>query len=131
MNKDNTVKQAGGFIIQLMPFAEEEVITKLEENLGKIKSVTSLLDAGNSPEEIINILLEGMDVEITDKMPVQFYCNCDKEHVTKVLISLGRKEIQAMIDDGKEIELKCHFCNTAYTFSVEELQEILLKADRA
>lgn len=131
MNKDNTVKQAGGFIIQLMPFAEEEVITKLEENLGKIKSVTSLLDAGNSPEEIINILLEGMDVEITDKMPVQFYCNCDKEHVTKVLISLGKKEIQAMIDDGKEIELKCHFCNTAYTFSVEELQEILLKADRA
>lgn len=131
MNKDNTVKQAGGFIIQLMPFAEEEVIARLEENLGKIKSVTSLLDAGNSPEEIINILLEGMDVEITDKMPVQFYCNCDKEHVTKVLISLGKKEIQSMIDDGKEIELKCHFCNTAYIFSVEELQEILLRADRA
>lgn len=131
MNKDNTVKQAGGFIIQLMPFAEEEVIAKLEENLSKIQSVTSLLDAGNSPEEIINILLEGMDIEITDKMPVQFYCNCDKERVTKVMISLGKKEIQDMIDDGKEIELKCHFCNTAYTFSLEELQEILKKANRA
>lgn len=127
MNKDNTVKQAGGFIIQLMPFAEEEVIAKLEENLSKISSVTKLLDDGNTPEQMIDILLDGMEAEITDKMPVQFSCNCDKERVTKVLISLGKKEIQDMIDDGKEIELKCHFCNAAYTFSLEELREILKK----
>lgn len=128
MNKDNTVKQAGGFIIQLMPFAEEEVIARLEENLNKVQSVTGILDAGNTPEQMIQILLDGMEVEITDRMPVQFFCNCDKERVTKVLVSLGQKEIQEMIEDGKEIELKCHFCNSAYTFSLQELQEILKKS---
>ena len=83
MEKDNTVKQAGGFIIQLMPFAEEEVIARLEENLQNIKSVTAMLEAGHTPEEMLTQILDGMDVDILDTMPVSFYCNCSKERVQK------------------------------------------------
>lgn len=128
MEKDNTVKQAGGFIIQVMPFVEDEVVTKLEENIAKIESVTSMLDKGMTPEQILEAVLEGMDVEFTDTMPTKFHCNCSKERVEKALISIGKKDIQEMIDDGKEIEMHCHFCNTSYPFSVEELKEILKKS---
>ena len=130
MNKDNTVKQAGGFLIQLMPFADDAIIDKLEENLSKVSSVTSLLDEGNSPEQLLEIILEGFEIEITDTMPLKFDCNCNKERVEKALISIGRKELQSMIDDGEEVELNCHFCNTNYTFSVEELKAIYKKATR-
>ena len=130
MNKDNTVKQAGGFIIQLMPFASEEVLTKLEENLLKITSVTSMLDAGDSPEMILEKVLEGLDLEITDKMPTQFFCNCEKKRVEKAIISIGKKEIKEMIAEEKPITVNCHFCNTNYTFEVEELKDILKKAVR-
>ena len=125
MEKDNTVRQAGGFIVQLMPNAEEEVIEKLEKNLAQITSVTELLDQGYTPEMLLEKLLGDMDLEINEKVPTSFYCNCDKVRVGKVLISLGEKELQGMIDDGENIELNCHFCNTNYTFSVEELKELL------
>lgn len=128
MNKDNTVAQAGGFIIQLMPFAEEEVIAKLEENLKDITSVTTLLAQGNTPEDLINILCKDLEPVIADKMDTSFYCNCDRDRVEKALISIGKKEIQDMIDEGKEIEMKCHFCNTAYTFSVDELKKLAKKS---
>lgn len=128
MEKNNTVRQAGGFIIQLMPFAEEEVIEKLESNLQKVHSVTKILDDGNTPEQMLELLLEGMELEILDTIPTEFYCNCDKARVEKAIISIGKKEIQDMIDDDKEIEVNCHFCNTSYTFTVEELKEILKKA---
>jgi molecular chaperone Hsp33 len=127
MEKNNTVKQAGGFIIQLMPFADEEVIERLEENLKNISSVTSILDAGNTPEQMIEILLAGMNPEITDTMPAAFACNCSRERVEKALISIGREELKSMINDGKEIELKCNFCNMAYVFSIEELKDIYRK----
>lgn len=127
MEKDNTVKQAGGFIIQLMPFAEESVIAKLEENLAKVESVTSMLDSGKTPEGILETLLGDMELEITDTIPTQFYCNCDKKRVEKAIISIGKKEITDMIDDGEDIEVNCHFCNTHYLFSVEELRELLKK----
>lgn len=130
MNRDNTVRQAGGFIIQLMPFAEDAVIDKLEENLGRISSVTSLLDAGNTPEQLLEMLLEGLEPEFTDTQPLQFFCNCSKERVEKALISIGRAEIEDMINDGKEIEVNCHFCNRHYIFTVEELQAIRQKAIR-
>ena len=130
MEKDNTVKQAGGFIVQVMPFVDDEVVDKLEANIAKIDSVTSMLDQGYTPEQILETVLEGMDVEYTDRMPTAFACNCSKERVEKALISIGKKDIQEMIDDGKEIEVKCHFCNTAYKFSVEELKEILKYARR-
>lgn len=129
MEKDNTVRQAGGFIVQLMPFAEDEVIDRLEKNLSKISSVTTLLDNGNSPEQMLGILLEGLQPEITDTFPTAFYCSCDKKRVEKALISIGKQELQSMIDDGEEIEVNCHFCNTQYKFSIEELKELYKKAE--
>lgn len=130
MGKDNTVKQAGGFIIQLMPFTEESVICKLEENLKNVTSVTAMLEAGNTPEQILEILLDGFDIEFNDKVPTQFHCNCTKERVERALISIGKKDIQEMIDEGKEIEMNCHFCNKNYNFSVEELKKILKECRR-
>ena len=127
MNKNNTVRQAGGFIVQLMPFAEESVISRLEQNVAKISSVTSLLEEGHTPESLLNTVLDGFDVEINDRVPTKFYCNCSKERVEKALISIGRKELNEMIQEGKPIEMNCHFCNTNYTFTVEELKEIFRK----
>ena len=127
MNKDNTVRQAGGFIVQLMPFAEESTIAKLEENVQKITSVTNLLEEGHTPESLLDKVLEGFDVEINEKIPTMFYCNCSRERVEKALISIGRKELNEMIQEGKPIELNCHFCNHNYEFTVEELKEILRK----
>ena len=111
MNKNNTVRQAGGFIVQLMPFAEEEVISRLEQN------VQSLLEK----------VLEGFDMQINEKTDTRFHCNCTRERVEKALISIGRKELNEMIQEGKPIEMNCHFCNTNYTFTVEEMKEILRK----
>lgn len=125
MNKDNTVRQAGGFILQVMPFAEEQTISRLEENVGKIHSVTALLDKGLTPEELLKTVLEGFDLEFNDTIDTEFYCNCSKERVEKALISIGRKDLNEMIQEGKPVELNCHFCNTNYTFSVEELKQIL------
>lgn len=130
MNKDNTVRHAGGFIVQLMPFAEESVIAKLEENVSKISSVTNLMEEDATPEGLLKKVLEGFDIEISDTLPTEFYCNCSKERVEKALISVGRKELNDMIQEGKEVELNCHFCNTNYIFTVEELKEILRKAKR-
>ena len=125
MNRDNTVAQAGGFIVQLMPFAQDAVIERLEENLKGISSVTALLNGGKSPEEILKLLLAGLDMHIQDTLPVEFHCNCSRERVEKVLLSLGRKEIEDMIADGETIEMKCHFCNRAWHFTIEELQRLL------
>lgn len=130
MEKDNTVRCAGGFIVQVMPFIEDKVLEKLEANIQKIQSVTSMLDNGHTPEEMLGQVLEGLDLEITDTLPAGFHCNCSKERIEKAIISIGKKEIQSMIDDGKEIEVKCHFCNTAYTYSVEELKDLLKRAKR-
>ena len=125
MNKNNTVRQAGGFIVQLMPFAEEEVISRLEQNVQKINSVTNLLEEGHTPESLLEKVLEGFDMQINEKMDTRFHCNCSKERVAKALISIGRKELNEMIQEGKPIEMNCHFCNTNYNFTVEELKEIL------
>lgn len=125
MEKNNTVKQAGGFIIQLMPFADEKIVSVLEEKISKITSITTLLEQGMTPEDILNEVLGEFGVEILDKIPTGFKCDCSKERVKKVLISLGRKELEEMINDGKDIELNCHFCNHNYNFSVEELKELI------
>ena len=122
------VKQAGGFIIQLMPFADDAVIEQLEKNLTQIPSVTTMLDAGLTPEQMLEKVLEGMDVEFTDTLPMEFKCNCSKERIEKALISVGEKELKEMIADGKPIEVKCHFCSENYIFSIAELQELLKKA---
>ena len=116
MNKDNTVRQAGGFILQLLPGASEEVISTLENRLKEITSITSLLDAGNTPEMILEHILGDFDLEILDKIPA--------------LISIGKKELQEMINEGKTIEMNCHFCNKHYPVTVEELKGLLEKAVR-
>ena len=128
MEKTNTVRCAGGFIIQLMPFAEEETISKLEHNLSLINSVTALLDQGMTPEQLLERVLDGFDVEITDRMPCSFTCNCSKERVEKALISIGKKELQEMIDEDKPIEVNCHFCGKTYRFDVDELKKMEKKS---
>ena len=130
MNRDNTVRQAGGFIVQLMPFTSEEIISRLEEKLTKITSVTELLEEGKTPEELLESVLGELGLEITDRMPVSFRCDCSRDRVENVLLSLGKKDLQEMIDEGKEVELHCHFCNRNYTFSVEEVER-LMKAGSA
>lgn len=130
MNKDNTVKRAGGFIIQLMPFAEDGLAEKLEEKLKNMEPITALLEKGMTPEDIIDSVLGEFGVEIMDTLPAQFYCNCTKERVEKAIVSVGAKELNEMIQEGKPIEVNCHFCNKNYTFSIEELKEILRKSKR-
>lgn len=127
MNRDNTVRQAGGFIIQLMPYATEEVISKLEEKLANVTSVTSMLDAGLMPEDILKEIFGDISFEIMDKIPAKFACNCSKERVTKALLSVGKKELESMIEDNEPIQMNCHFCNTDYVFEVEELKSLLKK----
>lgn len=128
MGKDNTVKCAGGFIIQLMPFAEDKTIDKLEENLKKVTSVTKLLDAGYTPQQLLEELLGDLGLEVTDTIPARFYCNCSKERVEQAVVSIGKKDIEEMIREGKDIEVKCHFCNRAYKYTIDELKEILKRS---
>lgn len=125
MNRDNTVAQAGGFIIQLMPDATEEVISHLEQKLTEVTAVSGLLEEGMTPEEILEYIFAGFDLKLLDKIPTSYYCNCSKARVEKALISLGKKELDAMIADGEPITMNCHFCDTNYTFSVDELKELV------
>ena len=130
MERDNTVKQAGGFIIQLMPFTEDAVIEKLEKNLSQVASVTSMLEEGKSPEGILETLLDGFDLEVVESRNPRFFCNCGKERIEKALISIGKKELQEIINDGETIEVKCHFCNTGYEFTIDEVKDICEKAEK-
>lgn len=125
MSKENTVAQAGGFIIQLMPFTTDETIDKLEKKLAEVTSVTALLAQGYTPEMILDKLLGEFGLEITDKMPVQFHCDCSKERVEKAIASISKEELQSIIDDGEPIEVNCDFCNTKYKFDINELKEII------
>ena len=122
--EDLSVIASGGFIVQLMPFADEQTITHLELNLQKFTSVTDILKAGKTPEELLQIVLDGFDIDFTDKVDLNFYCNCDKDRVKRALMLIGKKEIDEMIVKGKEVELCCQFCNKKYSFTVDELKEI-------
>lgn len=130
MEKNNTVKQAGGFIIQLMPFASEELIDTLEKRLADFTSITALLDKGMSPMDIIKQIFEGYDVVITDELPAKWSCNCSKERYYQAVLSLGKKEIANMLADNEPIEVKCQFCNSHYTFTPDDLQEMLLSQNK-
>ncbi len=125
MEKDNTVKQAGGFIIQLMPFAEDETINVLEEKLKSMDSVTNLLDAGNTPEQLLELLLGDLGLEINDTIPTQYLCDCSRARVERAIISIGKKDIQEMIDDAKPVEVRCQFCDKIYNFEIADLKELL------
>ena len=125
MNKNNTVAEAGGFIVQILPGASEESISTIERNVAHISSVTGILREGQSPEDLINIVMEGLEPEITERTEVAFKCGCDRDRVSKVLLSLGEKELKSLIAEGKDTEIRCQFCNTAYNFTVPEMEEIL------
>ncbi len=124
VDRDESVKEAGGFIVQLMPDITEEEIIKLEEALGKVTSVTAMLSEGLTPEGILERLLGDLDLEILDTMPVQFHCDCSKEKVCSALVLLNENDINSIIEDGQPIEVMCHFCNTAYKFDLDELKAI-------
>ena len=126
MEKNNTVKQAGGFILQLMPYAEESVIARLEDNLRQFPSVTAALEEGKNPEQMLEALLDGLPMEIVDTRDVQYRCDCSKQRVERAMISLGKKELEEMIAEGKEVEAGCQFCNQKYKFTVEELERLIL-----
>lgn len=130
MDRQNFVKQAGGLMIQLMPFASDELVEKLESKLAQITSLTSMLDQGMTPEQILEFVLGDLGLEIMDTMPLEFSCNCSRERVEKAVISTGAGELQNMIDEGKPIQVNCHFCEKTYEFSVEDLQKMLKNATR-
>lgn len=130
MSKDNTVKSAGGFIIQLLPDASEEIISALEKKIKEVKNVTTMLEHGYTPEQMLEELLGEFGLDILDKIPTQFYCNCSKERMSRALISIGRKELSSLIEEGRTIEVNCHFCGAHYNFDVEELKDLLHKAVR-
>ncbi|WP_455539858.1 Hsp33 family molecular chaperone HslO [Terrisporobacter sp.] len=125
LTKETEVEQAGGIIVQLMPDATEETISKLEQNVSKLKSVTTMLSEGMTPDDILNIVLDGLDPKILDICDVQFSCNCSKDRIKKVLISLGRETLTEIIEEDKQAEISCHFCNSTYHYSEDELREIL------
>lgn len=124
MNKDNTVRQAGGFIIQLMPYTQDAVIDRLEQKVTEISSVTQMLEEGMSPEEMLSHILGDFGLEILDTLPAGFRCDCCKERIGKALATLSPKDMDSIIEENEPIEVKCHFCNTNYSFDVEELKEI-------
>ena len=128
MEKDNTVRQAGGFIIQLMPFAEDEAINALEEKLKTMDSVTNILDTGNTPAQLLELLLGDLGLEINDTIPARYYCDCSRERVERAIISIGKKDIQEMIDDGKQVEVRCQFCDKLYNFEISDLERMLAEA---
>ena len=128
IDTDLSVRQAGGFMIQLMPGASDRVIDALEEKIARMPNITDLYDMGRTPEDVLNMILGDMGVEITDKIPMEFYCNCDRERVERALISVGAKDLTQIIDEDKKANLKCHFCNESYDFNEKELSELLEEA---
>lgn len=128
MNKDNTVRRAGGFIIQLMPFTQETVIAALEERLSKIRSVTAMLDQEMTPEQILSELLDDMDLQVNETLPVSYRCDCSRERVGRAILSIGRAELERMLADGEPIEAGCQFCSKKYRFELDEVRAMLKQA---
>lgn len=125
---DLSVKAAGGFILQVMPDASEEVICKLEENIKKVTSVTKMFDDNMTPEEILKVVLDGIDFTVNETLDTNYYCNCSKERVEKVLVSVGEEELLDIIEKDKKAQLTCHFCDKVYNFDETDLKNLLKKA---
>ena len=125
VDTDSSVKHSGGFIIQIMPDAAEETVAAIESKVNGAPSVTSMMEDGMTPEDILEYYLGGLDLKINETEPVRFYCDCSKERVAGALATLSRKDLEEIINDGEEIEVKCYFCNSAYTFGIDELNKIM------
>ena len=130
IDTDSTVKEAGGFILQLMPGASEETISALEEKVASAEPVTTMMEKGMTPEDILSYYLDGLDLKILEKQPVRFHCDCSKEKVASALATISKKDLEGLINDGEEIEVKCHFCNSAYKYNIDELKEIMASRDK-
>lgn len=128
MNKDNTVRQAGGFIIQLMPGAGDETAEALEKKIGEIDGITSMLDKGMSPEDILTYILGDFGLRINERTDCSYRCDCSRERVLRALLSVGKKDLEEMIEENKDVEMECHFCGRKYTFTPEELKELVKEA---
>ncbi|WP_339230706.1 Hsp33 family molecular chaperone HslO [Oceanobacillus sp. FSL K6-2867] len=123
VNPDHTILAAGGFIVQVMPGADETVITRLEEQIESIPPISKLIEEGNTPEQILQRLFDN-EVKILETMPIEFRCKCSKERLANAIIGLGNEEIQNMIDEDRGAEASCHFCNETYIFTEAELEEL-------
>ena len=125
VDTDSSVKHAGGFIVQLLPDAPEDVIELLEKKLANLEPVTTMMEQGMTPEEILLHIFEGVDIEFTERHDVKFYCDCSKEKVKRALAAISDKDLQDIVNDDEDIEVKCYFCNTAYKFSIADIKDIL------
>ncbi|AIE58598.1 Hsp33 family molecular chaperone HslO [Bacillus methanolicus] len=124
VNPDNTILASGGFVLQLMPGTDDQIITRIENRLKEIPPVSKLIEKGLTPEEILYELLGEENVKILETLPVSFTCNCSKERFGNAIISLGQEEITDMIENEGKAEAQCHFCNNIYVYSKEELEEL-------
>jgi len=125
VDTDSSVKHAGGFIVQLLPDAPEDVIELLEKKLANLEPVTTMMEQGMAPEDMLLHIFEGVDIEFTERHDVEFYCDCSKEKVKRALDAINDKDLQDIVNDGEDIEVKCYFCNTAYKFSIADIKDIL------
>ena len=125
VDTDSSVKHAGGFIVQLLPDAPEDVIELLEKKLANLEPVTTMMEQGMTPEDMLSYIFEGVDVEFTERHDVEFYCDCSKEKVKRALAAISDKDLQDIVNDDEDIEVKCYFCNTAYKFSIADIKDIL------
>ncbi|MEE1049291.1 MAG: Hsp33 family molecular chaperone HslO [Clostridia bacterium] len=124
VDRDYSVKCSGGFIVQVMPECDDKSITKLENSIGGIMSVTEMLSSGMNGEDIIKYVMLGFDVDILESHEVGYVCDCSRERMERAIISLGKKEIDDIIKEQGEAEIVCSFCNTAYKFDAEQLEEM-------
>lgn len=128
VNPDNSILAAGGFIIQLMPGAEDETITKIEKRLSEIPPISKLIEKGLTPEELLEEICGKDNVKVIEKMPISFTCTCSKDRFSNAIISLGQAEIEDIIETDGQAEAECHFCNEKYMFTKEELEKLLEEA---
>lgn len=125
INPDHSVLAAGGFIVQVMPGADEEVITKLEEQIQTFPTISNLIAEGNNPEQILGRLFGDAELKIHEQLPLEFKCKCSKERIEQAIKGLGKEEITKMIEEDHGAEANCHFCNETYSFTEQELKNIL------
>ncbi len=130
VNPDLTVKSAGGFLVQLLPFADEGAIEVIEKNINEIKPVSTMIDEGLTPPDICNLLLKDLEPEILDESMPVYRCDCSKERVERALISMGREQLEILIKEDKGTEICCHFCDKKYKYTEDELVALLKNASK-
>lgn len=128
VDTDTNIKQAGGFIIQVMPGITEEILSRLESRINVVPYITELLSMGDTPESILNLILGDMDLQIIDKVPTEYYCGCSRERVEKALLAIGKDDLKKILEEDKKAELSCHFCNKVYNFDENDLKRLLAEA---